>query len=292
MNNFYSEIGNSEEVSDRILTKSLKIVPHKFDEFSYVKLNSKELSYLLKTNKLDPGSKEFLLSLIPYISTSLNMVCDENGIPANQRIVSELLCVDVRTIRRNMNKLEESKLIHKISTRNETFYVMNPYLIHHNEELDLDVVAIFDLIGYIAEFCSDKVITKNNKDSQYKTKLHTRIKTEKDIERYLANNLDIIESGMKLLKTQYEVKDGIIDILARDKNNVLCIIELKVKNNDPRLTQQSVYYPQQFKEEVRMITICPDYSTQLCESLQSLDGVEIKQYYYDEDRLMIKDFIQ
>lgn len=46
--------------------------------------------------------------------------------------------------------------------------------------------------------------------------------TEKDLENILIDNLGKIEKGLKLIKAQYPVNNGFIDILAEDKNGVKC----------------------------------------------------------------------
>jgi len=65
-------------------------------------------------------------------------------------------------------------------------------------------------------------LQKRIRNKKYKV----RNNYEKQLENYIVVNLQLIEDDMKLIKVQYSVNDGIIDILARDKNNKLCIIEL------------------------------------------------------------------
>ena len=103
--------------------------------------------------------------------------------------------------------------------------------------------------------------------------------SENQLEHYLINNLHLIENGMICISNQYEVPHGRIDILAKDKNGTLCIIELKIEEDDKRLIYQCAYYPTQFNEKVRMITIAPDYSKRIIDGLSSLEYVE--KYKYD-----------
>ena len=66
--------------------------------------------------------------------------------------------------------------------------------------------------------------------------------------------------------------------------------EVKIKNDDPRLVEQCVYYPSQFDEKTRVITIAPSYSNKLYNTLSSLGYVEMKYYYIENNQLIIKDF--
>jgi Holliday junction resolvase-like predicted endonuclease len=113
-------------------------------------------------------------------------------------------------------------------------------------------------------------------------------KKESDLEKMIIEDLSIIEDGMKLIKNQYWVPGGRIDILARDKNNILCIIELKIKEDDERIIAQCMYYPMQFKEKTRVISIAPCYSSMTATLLDKI-GVEMKVYKYLEDKLIIND---
>lgn len=116
--------------------------------------------------------------------------------------------------------------------------------------------------------------------------------SEKELENLLVQDLSLIEEEMSLIKQQYSVDNGYIDILARDKDDKLCIVELKVTDSDSRVVNQSVYYPTQFDESTRMITIAPDYSNKISQSLQSLGYVEMKTYTFDNDQLHIQDYKQ
>lgn len=141
-------------------------------------------------------------------------------------------------------------------------------------------------------YLTDKTIftgDKRYKETDYlppKRAAYNTKNLELKLEKELMKQLELIEHGMKYIDRQVEVKDGRIDILARDKNNTLCIIELKVVTNEERLIFQCVYYPTQFDEPVRMITIAPDYESKIKISLEALD-VEMKTYSYYQDKLFI-----
>lgn len=113
--------------------------------------------------------------------------------------------------------------------------------------------------------------------------------SESDLENILCKDLSVIESGMQLIQNQLKVKDGFIDILAKDSTGRLCIIEIKVVSNDERILFQSLYYPTQILGNPRMITIAPNYEDKIKYSLQQLGYVEMKTYTYENDQLTIQD---
>lgn len=143
----------------------------------------------------------------------------------------------------------------------------------------------------IADFLYKEKITKRNRELKNieEIKIDKNIK-ESDLEKYLIVNINKIEKGMIFLDNQVIIDSGRIDILARDKNNILCIIELKIEENCKDLIWQCVYYPTQFEEKVRMITICPDYSMRIHKALKSLNYVEIKKYEIDNGKLNVKNY--
>lgn len=106
--------------------------------------------------------------------------------------------------------------------------------------------------------------------------------TEKDLEDYVIQNLDIFEEGLVCIGRQVEVKDGIIDILAKDKNDDIVIIELKIEEAKS-IVWQSIHYPAEIRDKyrakkIRMITLAPNYSEGLLKTLKSLGYVEIFNY--------------
>lgn len=115
------------------------------------------------------------------------------------------------------------------------------------------------------------------------------VKSECDLERYLKTRLYLIEDGLRLLGTQVEVKGGIIDILARDKEDRLVIIELKVSQKARELIWQCMYYPLRFKDEegLRMITIAPAYDESIKVILDEIPYVEQMTYRIENNKLNI-----
>lgn len=106
--------------------------------------------------------------------------------------------------------------------------------------------------------------------------------TEEQVEDYLCKHLDLIEDGMTLVGRQVLVPDGRVDILAKDKQGTLVIIEVKVEE-DKDILWQCVHYPEEIEykervQKVRMITFCPEYKKHMASSLKKIGYVEMYQY--------------
>ncbi|WP_257151306.1 endonuclease NucS domain-containing protein [Bacillus pseudomycoides] len=154
--------------------------------------------------------------------------------------------------------------------------------------------------------CSDSCITpeefKNNDVIQEQIRLMDDIweeliteeimnGPETLLEDILCDHIGTIEEGMTFIERQYRVGNGIIDIIAKDKNRTKCIIELKKVEDDKSLVWQSAYYPFCFDEDVRMITIAPNYSDRIYNALKNISNVKMKVFGKDENgKFQIKDF--
>lgn len=118
--------------------------------------------------------------------------------------------------------------------------------------------------------------------------------SEADLENFLVKNINLIEDGMTYFDRQVEIDGGITDIIARDKNNVLCIIEIKIKE-DKNIIWQALYYPDEIMkkyrtDKVRMITLTPEYSAHIKKALLSLDNIELMDYQIKVEKGQIIDF--
>lgn len=106
--------------------------------------------------------------------------------------------------------------------------------------------------------------------------------TEDDFESYLFAHLNDIEIGLRPIERQVIIEEGRIDILAKDINNELVILELKIAD-DKHLIWQSLYYPDMIKEKykvdkVRMITVCPSYPNYIKKPLSKINYIESFKY--------------
>lgn len=120
--------------------------------------------------------------------------------------------------------------------------------------------------------------------------------SEKDLENFLRKNLFKIEDGLEFISAQEEIKDGVIDILAKDKSRTYVLIELKINKDDTRVIWQSLYYPEEFKKErkvsnVRMMVVSPRLNDSIYSVLKDLKNVEYFEYELILDKEKISDII-
>lgn len=115
---------------------------------------------------------------------------------------------------------------------------------------------------------------------------------EKDLQRYLAENLECIEPGLRLYEEEdirgieFEAGNGRrIDILAIDRNNALVVLELKVSRGYDRVVGQLLRYMNWVRKEladpgqgVRGIIICRTMSEDLRLACASIRDVELCEY--------------
>ena len=109
--------------------------------------------------------------------------------------------------------------------------------------------------------------------------------TEAQVRDYLYTHIELIEDGMRPIMKEFPTKEGRVDIVARDSNNNLVVIEVKTEN-DKRLIWQCMYYPGEVKKElgkyedciVRMITIAPEYPEFISNPLRSIGNIESYTY--------------
>lgn len=112
------------------------------------------------------------------------------------------------------------------------------------------------------------------------------------LQDYLFDHPELIEPGMVMTKRNMMIDNGEVDLLARDKNGTLCVIELKVVNDNKKIVWQSAYYQTTFKEKVRVITIAPGYSSSIMSALKKIENVEMKIYSINDNGfLQVNDFI-
>jgi hypothetical protein len=110
--------------------------------------------------------------------------------------------------------------------------------------------------------------------------------TESQVRDYLYAHMHLIEDGMRPILKEFPTKEGRVDIVARDKEDVLVVIEVKTEN-DKRLIWQCMYYPDEVwkkmgrygeEKQVRMITIAPEYPEFILNPLSKLGYVESYTY--------------
>lgn len=115
---------------------------------------------------------------------------------------------------------------------------------------------------------------------------------EKDLQRYLAENLECIEPGLRLYEDEdirgieFEAGGGRrIDILALDQSNAFVVLELKVSRGYDRVVGQLLRYMNWVRKElaeprqrVRGIIVCRTISEDLKLACASIRDVELCEY--------------
>jgi hypothetical protein len=112
---------------------------------------------------------------------------------------------------------------------------------------------------------------------------------ESDLRDFLANNLSIIESDLKLYRdgdrtgVEYSIDDGRIDILAVDRDNRPVVIELKVSRGRNRTIGQLLYYMGCVDEHLRKgrsrgVIVAREISDDLVVATQRVPEVSLFRY--------------
>ncbi|MBN8884456.1 MAG: DUF91 domain-containing protein [Rudaea sp.] len=114
---------------------------------------------------------------------------------------------------------------------------------------------------------------------------------EKDLQRYLAENLSTIEPGLVLYESdgmrgfEFEVGGRRIDILALDKSGSLVVLELKVSRGYDRVVGQLLRYMNWLRlnvaaqgQRVRGMIVCRTMSEDLRLACASIGDVELFEY--------------
>gem|GEM_PF-285628 len=115
---------------------------------------------------------------------------------------------------------------------------------------------------------------------------------EKDLQRYLADNLQLIEPGLTLFQdeeiTGFEYPAGggrRIDILAKDRSGGFVVLELKVEKGYDRVVGQLLRYVNWVRKElaepgqrVRGIIVCRSMSEDLILACSGIKDVELFEY--------------
>lgn len=226
--------------------------------------------YFEDKKKIDYLHMGIALLLSQFISHEDNILRKNGKIMTLNDIKNELGLTKA-TMSKAMRRLEELYIIFKTKhpeVKNGCAYYLNPDLFYRGVKINKSIKEQINKVLCVGNYGIN----------------------EKQLEEIVSNNPELIEDGMKLIEVQYEINNGFIDILCFDKNNIKTIVELKVTSDNEDLIRQCVYYPSQFQEKVRMITIAPDYSKKIYDSLKFLGYVEMKQYKFKNGQLIITDY--
>lgn len=201
----------------------------------------------------------------------------------------ESICVDMFERKRIFNDINDilkkvytkskRKSVSKKKSSNYNHYLVYYAILELNSLFNIKEIKESSFAKYIDFEQSMPCITIEEKCVRYIDSLDYEyddaLQIDEDVlERYLYKNLNLIEEGLVPIKRQYMIRDGRIDILAKDKEGIYTIIELKVEN-DTDLIFQCIHYTSQLKLEkkvskVRIITISPEYTYGILNSLKQI----------------------
>ena len=71
-----------------------------------------------------------------------------NANPINQKSLSKLLNVNIKTIQRNMDILQQFNCICPIKNGKEIFYIINPYIMYCGKDINMLLPTLFTKMGY------------------------------------------------------------------------------------------------------------------------------------------------
>jgi len=109
---------------------------------------------------------------------------------------------------------------------------------------------------------------------------------EKDLQAALRANLSQLEEGLRVEDggNERRVEAGFIDILARDKANVLTVVELKAETAKPEAVAQILAYmgciAEETSEPVRGILVAGDHHPRVGFAARAIPNLLLKKYRY------------
>lgn len=190
-------------------------------------------------------------------------------------IYKEIIFITTKSLNSSKRKCSNKK-----DSEHYKYYLIYYSLKHLNKYFNIEIIGDSSInknldFKYVQYIPSLKIEDKCERyiASEFNTNDSVKV-TEEVLEKFLYKRLHLIEEGLTPIKRQFVIKDGRIDILAKDKNDVYTIIELKIEK-DTDLIYQCIYYSTQFKLEkklsnVRVITISPEYEYGLLTTLKEI----------------------
>lgn len=213
----------------------------------------------------------------------------ERGMEFSQFVKkSENIKKDItKTAKRKTIKFKEHPERELFTSVNALFLLNTQYGITTKPAVDIDGFEIEDGRATI----EDRLFHKMSLILKEKTKF---IKiSEKKLEKYLMKNLHLLEDGLSFFGRQIALEKGIIDILAKDKDGKLVIIELKVEDDKDLLWQEKYYQDEiekRFQERPRFMAIAPHLPSHITSYLETDELFEYSVITMNEEifRLELK----
>lgn len=113
--------------------------------------------------------------------------------------------------------------------------------------------------------------------------IDTQVSLEKDLQQYLSSCINELELGLKLVEggIEYSTEAGRIDLLAKDTEGQLVVVELKAgKGKDSALGQLLGYIGCLSKEHdnVRGILVASDFESRVVFAASALPNIRLVKY--------------
>ena len=183
-----------------------------------------------------------------------------------------------------LKALKEVAKYKKTEVYNDILLLTRLKRLNSNFDITININFTMKNLNYIG--FKEKISLEKLLEEKIESKLKGCISIEESIlEEYIKSHLDLIETGLTYISSQYPIKNAYIDILAKDSIGNTVIIELKTKD-DERLIWQSLYYPKQYKKEhinenIRMITLCSNYPNHILSVLNDISFAEKMEYHLE-----------
>lgn len=114
----------------------------------FVKIFFNEIDYAKDTYGLTNAECRFLYSISSFLLWEYNLLVDKEGLPLNQKRLIEKLDVSRATVSNTIRSLENKKCLIRIWCNNETYFLINPYLMWLGQNINKDLPKLFEMIGY------------------------------------------------------------------------------------------------------------------------------------------------
>jgi len=150
----------------------------------------------------------------------------------------------------------------------------------------------FNFLGHgvfeLKEKAFEGLDTTEIENIEYEDLEVTQLSLERDLEAFISEDVSTIEDGLSLFNgetgRQYSVESGRIDLLARDKEGGIVVVELKAgEAKDASLTQILSYmediktkHPKE--EKIRGMIIAHAFSPRLLKAVAFLPSIELLKY--------------
>lgn len=116
--------------------------------------------------------------------------------------------------------------------------------------------------------------------------------TEEELEQYLCLHPEAFDiDGFKIIKRQYKVNSGVVDLIGQDADGNKFLVELKVSKRPKDLMWQLRAYKDDlekiYKEEIYPVAVTPPLDESILIQLKKMN-CRLYYFYLDKDELVLK----